>query len=67
MQSGSRVSKKSSKTVDSELLKETVINISAKELSDDQIGVLYKGLSFVPTSGINSFGLKVELFKCFYR
>lgn len=48
--------------MNSELLKETVINISEKELSDDQIGVLSKGLSFVPT---NAFGLKMDLFKCF--
>lgn len=27
--------------------------------------VLSKGLSFVPTSGVNCFGLKVDLFKCF--
>lgn len=51
--------------MDSQLLKETVINISEKELSVDQIGVLSKGLSFVPTSGVNAFGLKVDLFKCF--
>lgn len=51
--------------MDSELLKETVINISEKELSNDQIGVLSKGLSFVPTVGVNTFGLKVDLFKCF--
>lgn len=44
---------------------ETVINISSKELSADQTSLLSKGLSFVPTSGINAFGLKVDLFKCF--
>lgn len=51
--------------MDPQLLKETVINISQKELSDDQIGILSKGLSFVPTVGVNCFGLKVDLFKCF--
>lgn len=29
------------------------------------IGLFSKGLPFVPTSGINSFGLKVDLFKRF--
>ena len=44
---------------------ETVINISSKELTDTQLSVLSKGLSFVPTSGVNVFGLKVDLFRCF--
>lgn len=46
--------------MDLELLKETVINISEKELSVDQIEVLSKGLSFVSTIGVNAFGLKVD-------
>lgn len=46
-------------------ISETVINISSKELSDNQKSLLKKGLSFIPQSNLNVFGLKVDLFKCF--
>ena len=51
--------------MDPQQLQDTVINISKKELSPDQLSLLSKGLSFVPTGGINAFGLKVDLFKSF--
>lgn len=51
--------------MDTQCVQETVINISSKELTNDQKSLLQKGLSFVPKSNLNVFGLKVDLFKCF--
>ncbi len=49
---------------DEELHKKTVIIILSKDLSNDQVPLLSKGLSFVSTSDIKPFGLVVDLSKC---
>lgn len=64
---GKRASKHRAQAVDAQQLKDTGIYISSQELSNDQISLLSKGLSFVPSSGLNVFGLKVDVFKCVRR
>lgn len=46
-------------------IKDSVINISSKKLSQDQLLVLSKGLSFVPVKKNDPFVTKVEMFKFF--
>ena len=42
-----------------------VFNLSSKPLSQTQLDVLNNGLSFVPTSHINDFEIKTDLFRFF--
>ena len=44
-----------------------VINLSNKVLSTAQISALSKGLSFVPTSTVDSFEIKTDLFRFFRK
>ncbi len=46
-------------------LEQTVMNISGVDLSDEETGVLSKGLSFCPTNAVDPFKLKVDTFKFF--
>lgn len=46
-------------------MRDSVINISSKQLSQDQMSVLSKGLSFVPVKKNDPFVTKVEMFKFF--
>ena len=41
-----------------------IINLSSKTLTED-INVLNKGLSFVPTNSVNEFDVEVDMFKFF--
>lgn len=43
----------------------SVINISSKQVSEEQLSLLAKGLSFVPVRGNDPFTTKVEMFKFF--
>lgn len=53
--------------MDTELQQDAVINLSKKDLTDAQVSVLSKGLSFVPTCTDKSFDTKVDLFKFFRK
>lgn len=44
-------------------LENVVFNLSNKQISSEQIDVLSKGLSFVPTVATNPFNVKIELFR----
>lgn len=53
--------------MDTELQQDAVINLSKKDLTDAQVSVLSKGLSFVPTCTDKPFDTKVDLFKFFRK
>lgn len=53
--------------MDAQLHHDSVVNLSDKELTPDQVTVLSKGLSFVPTCNEKPFDVKVDLFRFFRK